>query len=265
MSKRINVIIRIDDIVDKYDIYELKSWFLSNFPNIPINVYLMATHHKYKWPKQVWLEVKDLIQNFNWEFGGHTRHHPHLSKISLYRLKLEILGNIDDIEKNLKKIGFNYKITSFAYPYGDYDNRVKELLRKNGIIHGLTYNSESKYKSQLIFPTENLFEINISCNVTNSIDDWNERFMQVYDEGDTYILCLHTSHWNRGRNRLNLSRIIRSRSVKELYMSIRRFFEYLFKKSNSIMWNYLEEHLKFISNFPNVKFLTFKDLLDNKE
>lgn len=258
----INVIIRIDDVVDKYDFYELKDWFLSNFKKIPIAFYVMATHQRYYWNREAWKEIKKVIIEYDWEIGGHTRHHPHLSEISNEKLKLEIVNNTTDIETNLRLIGLDYKVTSFAYPYGDFDERVKKVLREHGILHGLTYVADETYKSQIHFPKNNLFEIGVSCNALNSVEDWNERFKTVYEKGDTYILCIHTSHWSRGNNRKNFNRILKSKSIKELYFSVKRFLKYAFKRSSEYMWENLKQHLEFILEHSNVKFLTFKNYLE---
>lgn len=258
----VNIIIRIDDICDKYDFYELKKWFVSKYPLIPVSFYVMATHHYYYWNKKSWNEIKNVIVEYKWEIGGHTRDHPHLSKIPSERQKSEIVNNIQDIKKGLELVGLEYQITSFAYPYGDFDERVKKILKENGIVHGLTYVANETYDNQLDFPKNNLFEIGISCNARNSVDDWDRRFKEVYENGDTYILCLHTSHWTRGRNRKNIARILKSRSIKEIYFSVKRFTKYLFKKSSDYMWGNLKKHLEFILTHSNVKFITFRDLLE---
>lgn len=262
MDALIKVIIRIDDICDRFDFYNLRDWFLSNFPQIPVAFYVMATQYSYTWRGNIWNKIKEIIVNNKWEIGGHSRNHPFLSQISNARQKSEILNNIQDIETNLNFVGLNYKITSFAYPYGDFDENIKRILKENNIPHGLTYVSDKNYKSQIKFPKDNLHEIGISCNASNSIKDWNERFKLVYEKGDSYILCLHTSHWIRGRNRKNIIRILKSRSIKELYFAIRRFLFYLFKKSSLYMWDTLRAHLEYILTHSNIQFITFKDLLE---
>jgi len=257
----IKIIIRVDDICDRYDFYDLENWFISNYPQIPISFYLMNTQYSYMWKNKDWIAIKDIILKYNWEIGGHSRNHYHLPNLSLEKLKDEIVNNIQDIENGLKSVGFNYKITSFAYPYGEFDERVKEILRENNIIHGLTYESTNNYNPQLFFPKDNLYEINISCNASNSVESWNTRFKEVYEKGGLYILCLHTSHWVRGRNRKNFKRILESKTIKELYLYGKRFIQYFFKKSSLEMWDNLKEHIEFILNHSNIQFITFKDLL----
>ncbi|MFX1277446.1 MAG: polysaccharide deacetylase family protein [Promethearchaeota archaeon] len=257
----VKIIIRIDDIGNKYDFYELREWFISNYPEIPVAFYVMYSHYQYGWGKDAWDCIKDTIIEYNWEIGGHSRNHHHLPNLSQEKLEIEIEKNLEDIENKLSSVGLNYKITSFAYPYGAFDDRVKEILKKCGIIYGLTYISENNYKSQINFPKDNVYEIGISCNASGNVDDWNGKFKHVYENGDFYILCLHTSHWKKAQNRKNLKRIFKSKSKKELYFSLKRFKKYLFKKSSKQMWSMLAQHIEYIMNFSDVRFITFKDLL----
>ena len=257
----LRVVIRIDDICDRYDFLELKGWFISHYPQIPISFYICYTHENYRWRGEIWKIIKETIIDYKWEIGGHSRNHLYLPNLSITRLKKEIVNNIQDIEQNLKLVGLDYKVTSFAYPYGGFDKRVKKILKENGIIHGLTYSSNNNYKSQIIFTINNLYEIGISCNALNSVNDWNSRFDNAYENGDSYILCLHTSHWRRELNRENLKRIFKSHSIKELIASIKLFIGYLFKKNSLEKWNDLQKHIDYILKFSNVNFVTFKDLI----
>ncbi|MFX1393591.1 MAG: polysaccharide deacetylase family protein [Promethearchaeota archaeon] len=258
----VKIIIRIDDIGDKYDFYELRDWFISNYPKIPVAFYVVYSHYKYRWGIDVWKSIKDTLITYKWEIGGHSRNHHHLPSLSNEKLKVEIGKNLEDLENELSFVGLDYKITSFAYPYGEFDERVKDILDKNRIIHGLTYISGNNYESQINFPKNNLYEIGISCNATANGDDWNRRFKNVYQNGDVYILCLHTSHWTKAQNRNNLKRIFKSKSKKELYFSLKRFKKYLFKKSLKQMWSMLAQHIEYIMKFSDVEFITFKDLIE---
>ncbi|MHA1293068.1 MAG: polysaccharide deacetylase family protein [Promethearchaeota archaeon] len=260
----VKVLIRVDDISDKFDVYDLSKWFIKKFPEIPVCIYANATHFSYMWQKAGWKKIKDMINKYKWEIGGHSRTHRYLSKLPTNELKNDIEKNLEDIEKGLKSVGFNYKITSFAYPYGDLNEKVKELLKSNGILFGLTYTNKKEYQSLLNIPKDNLYEIGISCNAQNSVADWNNKFEYVYKNGDTYILCLHTSHWFKGRNRKNILRIIKSKSIKCFYISLKRFFRQLKRKSKIYMWDQLEQHLNYIKSFPDIDFITFKHLINEK-
>lgn len=75
--------------------------------------------------------VYELSEQF--EIGGHTIHHPHLSKIPLLKADEEIR----DAKKYLEDITLK-RVTSFCYPYGDYSEEVKKLVIKNGYLTART-------------------------------------------------------------------------------------------------------------------------------
>ncbi len=136
-----NIIIRVDDICDGYDFADMRKWFISNYPQIPVSFYITDSQYPYRWRTKNWKNITDTIKDYNWEVGGHTRNHYHLPDLSKDKLESEIVNNIQDIQMGLKSVGLDYKITSFAYPFGEFDERVKTILRKTGIIHGLSYDS----------------------------------------------------------------------------------------------------------------------------
>jgi peptidoglycan/xylan/chitin deacetylase (PgdA/CDA1 family) len=73
------------------------------------------------------------------EFGAHSRTHPHLAKLSASELAAEVIGGKDDLTALL-----GYPPVSFAYPYGEYNDAVCELVRGNfdmafSVEEGLNY------------------------------------------------------------------------------------------------------------------------------
>jgi len=158
-------------------------------------------------------------------------------------------------------VGLKYKVTSFAYPYGDFDENVIQYLRKYDIIHGLTYSDSQNHISQIKIPENNLYEINISCNAKGTVKNWNNRFIQVYNKSGVYILCLHTPHWSRGDFKKTFLNILKSKSLRTSYRLLRYNFKF-FKEGNQLyMWNILKAHIDFILKHQDVKFITFKDLI----
>ena len=136
-----------------------------------------------------WLLLKKMILEHGWEVGGHTRLHKPLILLPEKKAREEIIGNIKDIEENLSKVGLTYKVTSFAYPCGDHNPAIKEILRKCGITFGLTYPDAPDYKS-----IKDLKEVNesslLSFGVTHTgkpvnLNLWNQRFM----ESNLYIFA----------------------------------------------------------------------------
>ncbi len=67
------------------------------------------------------------------EIGSHTLTHPHLTQVDDKQLNVEIA----DSKKRLEDI-IGREVKSFSYPYGDYDNRVVDAVRKAGYSNAVT-------------------------------------------------------------------------------------------------------------------------------
>jgi peptidoglycan/xylan/chitin deacetylase (PgdA/CDA1 family) len=72
------------------------------------------------------------------EFGGHTLSHPRLSELDDIEMKKEIFE-----DKKLTEEKLNIKLNSFAYPYGDLDDRAKKLVEEAGYPFGVATDSGS--------------------------------------------------------------------------------------------------------------------------
>jgi D-inositol-3-phosphate glycosyltransferase len=70
-------------------------------------------------------ELLSISEDF--EIGGHTITHPHLSQITLAQADEEIAQSKVYLQEILQR-----EITAFCYPYGDYNNGVKALVKKHG-------------------------------------------------------------------------------------------------------------------------------------
>ena len=70
-------------------------------------------------------EIQSLSEHF--EIGGHTLHHPNLSKISLASAIDDIQAGRDVLESIVGK-----KLRSFAYPYGAYTAQVQRAVLNLG-------------------------------------------------------------------------------------------------------------------------------------
>lgn len=71
-------------------------------------------------------ELKELLAA-GMEIGCHTRAHSHLTALGDARLREEVV----DSRKELQDL-LDDPITSFAYPFGDHDDRVVEAVRQAG-------------------------------------------------------------------------------------------------------------------------------------
>jgi peptidoglycan/xylan/chitin deacetylase (PgdA/CDA1 family) len=77
-------------------------------------------------PMLDWNQIKEMHNSGLIDFEPHTVNHPKLSKIKLAEAEREILESKELIEKELNK-----ECNFFTYPYGDYDEKILDLVRKN--------------------------------------------------------------------------------------------------------------------------------------
>jgi peptidoglycan/xylan/chitin deacetylase (PgdA/CDA1 family) len=86
-------------------------------------------------PRQMmnWDEVRTMGLSGLVRFGAHTVNHEILDQVPLRRAQVEITDSRDEIELQLKN-----KITTFAYPNGNYTAGVRNLLVENGFDVAVT-------------------------------------------------------------------------------------------------------------------------------
>lgn len=72
-----------------------------------------------------WHEIREM-QRWGIAFGAHTLTHPDLTRLPADRLEAEVCGSKTVIEDAL-----GVSVASFAYPYGRYDPRSRELVRQH--------------------------------------------------------------------------------------------------------------------------------------
>ena len=102
-----------------------------------------------------WEEVKALDEA-GMQIGCHTLTHPYLQRIaSDAALRREILGAKQVIEKHIGK-----PITSFAYPFGQYNERVVSFVREAGFTSarstwpGVVHSSDGLFSLTSLIRTE---------------------------------------------------------------------------------------------------------------
>ena len=71
-----------------------------------------------------WQEIREM-QCWGIDFGSHTLTHPDLTRLSSERIEAEICDSKAIIEDALSA-----PAACFAYPYGRYDNRSQEIVKK---------------------------------------------------------------------------------------------------------------------------------------
>jgi len=75
-----------------------------------------------------WNQIKEMSRA-GIEFGSHTRTHRHLTTIPNREAEEELVSSKRDIEDAIGR-----PVDTFAYPYGSYDDRVKELARMHFML-----------------------------------------------------------------------------------------------------------------------------------
>ncbi len=82
------------------------------------------------------------------EIGSHTLSHPHLSQLSDDALRAEVF----DSKKSLEDV-IGEEVTSFSYPYGDYDDRVRNVVIEAG------YTNAVSTRLGIVLPTDGAYDI----------------------------------------------------------------------------------------------------------
>jgi peptidoglycan/xylan/chitin deacetylase (PgdA/CDA1 family) len=70
-----------------------------------------------------WGEIREMA-NYGFTFGAHTLTHPDLTRLPTEKVAAEIGRSKTIIEERLGSL-----VTCFAYPYGRYDRRSREIVR----------------------------------------------------------------------------------------------------------------------------------------
>ena len=76
------------------------------------------------------------------EIGAHTLNHPDLPSLAEKEQLQEILES-----KNRLEDMYNIAVTTFAYPYGKYDQVTIELVKKAGFLTAVTTHSDTMQSS----------------------------------------------------------------------------------------------------------------------
>jgi len=103
-------------------------------------------------------QIKEM-QEYGIEFGGHTKTHVKLSRVEPEVAREEILESTEVLEELLGE-----KMISFAYPYGDLNERVKKLAEEAGYKFAVATDSGSVCFSDDLFQIR---RIGIFPNITN--------------------------------------------------------------------------------------------------
>jgi peptidoglycan/xylan/chitin deacetylase (PgdA/CDA1 family) len=93
-----------------------------------------------------WAELARLAAA-GWEIGAHTRTHPHLTELDDATLDAELQASREDCESNLRM-----PCRSFAYPFGEEDERVVRATGEAGYSAACTLPATLRPASPLRWP-----------------------------------------------------------------------------------------------------------------
>ena len=154
--------IRLIEILNKYGI---KATF-----NINTGLYLSEDAIRDKFSGRMKLsEAKELYTNSGHEVAVHALTHPFLNKIKPNNIFMEIINDKRNIEQQYGTLA-----RGMAYPYGDYNQEIVNILEKCGICYSRTTNSTEKFT----FP-EDWLMLNPTCHHNNpKLMELAERFVE---------------------------------------------------------------------------------------
>jgi peptidoglycan/xylan/chitin deacetylase (PgdA/CDA1 family) len=93
-----------------------------------------------------WREIQEM-KKWGIEFGAHTLTHPDLTRLPRDRMEMEICDSKKIIENTLST-----PISCFAYPYGRYNDSVRELVQQHFVC-------ASSDKLGFITPSSDLYAL----------------------------------------------------------------------------------------------------------
>lgn len=90
-------------------------------------------------------QLKEL-QGEGWEIGSHTLWHPYLKKVTLAKAKKEIEDSKKKLEENL-----GTPVTVFAYPFGDRNDSIEDLVKGAGYLLARSFSNGSGITKDNLF------------------------------------------------------------------------------------------------------------------
>ena len=109
-------------------------------------------------------ELKEISALDNVDIGSHTVSHPYLTRLNDNQVMHELLDSKHFLEDVLGK-----PVRLFAYPHGDYDKRIRDLVEEAGykIARNSKFNTNIEIKDKLLI---------------NSTEIWNFDSIPVFKE-----------------------------------------------------------------------------------
>ncbi|OGV56518.1 MAG: hypothetical protein A2X49_06470 [Lentisphaerae bacterium GWF2_52_8] len=123
-------------------------------------------------------ELPELYRGF--DVAGHSMTHPHLETLSAEKIRWELVECRRVIEELFKR-----PVRGFAYPFGSWNELVKEELRKAGYVYARTTKNVSA-----VFPPEDPMEFHPSCHFLSP--KFMDEFERVKKEGGVFYFWGHS-------------------------------------------------------------------------
>lgn len=128
-----------------------------------------------------WEEMNDLEDRLGWEIGSHSITHPDLRTVSNTKLNHELTQS----KRTLEEHGLS--ITSFATPYGAYDERVLKAISKYYTSHRAAWGGPNIWPD--IYNDYELIVLEASHNIApETVMGWID---EAAANGQWLILLLH--------------------------------------------------------------------------
>ena len=83
-------------------------------------------------------EIASLFQGH--EVASHTVNHPNLKELTKEGIKYQILEDMENLKAYSKQ-----DVKGFAYPFGDYNKKVKDMAKECGVAYGRTVKGTKKF------------------------------------------------------------------------------------------------------------------------
>jgi peptidoglycan-N-acetylglucosamine deacetylase len=169
-----------DGIIDDVRLVELLRKYNATATfnlNIGLNENERVLGWNHRGQKDVWRlgrkEMPELYEGF--EIAGHSMTHPRLTQCSDDQIQSEIYES-----RKILQDMFNQSITGFCYPFGDFDEKLKDILKDAGYTH-----ARGIERADNVFPPKDPFEFNPHCHFKD------ENFYSIYEnakkEGSEYF------------------------------------------------------------------------------
>jgi len=114
------IALTIDDAYESFYTNALEIFKKYNYP-FTLYVYVEATNRRYP-DFMTWDEIKDASKYG--KIGLHSYSHPHLQKLTINQIKKDTKKAIEVFKKNM-----NFIPKTYAYPYGEYNDKVKNTIK----------------------------------------------------------------------------------------------------------------------------------------